>query len=340
MRLTTNTLWRLCLLTFVCARPHPLSLPVATPTDLHDERDLSINTSTSSWPVGPSPDLLARARGGQKPKPLLTPQDESIKGRGRATRHLNFMEKILTEEPGGPLVDIPIVPIREQLETWKINGIPIGVTSFFYPWDKNKKMTFKMRGLTGCTATLILSEEGMWAAHHWESVKETSPGGSSFWTRIPPPDGKLIETPLDVFQTIAVDILDGLAPPGVIRTFESFDDLKETHNDPFGFPGNADIFVLTKAWGPQDMKPRYDKHIKLLEKGYKDRLSAAQYFQETYVGDLTTTPVDPIVAGKVVVQYTPYERDDPRDDCGKIAKAVVWAENKTRPIIEKEWETE
>ncbi|KAM7210889.1 hypothetical protein V8F06_013731 [Rhypophila decipiens] len=340
MRITT-ALWRLCLLTLASARPHSLSPPVTASNVVQDDLELPVNTTatSTSW-IGPLPVLLARARNGQDAQPLLTPDDPEIKGRGRQRRQLAFMDKILSEVKDGTDEDISITPTDEQLATWRIDDIAIGATAFWFPWPTDRRQTYKMRGLTGCTASLIFSEHGFWAAHHWESVKETNTvGGSSFNVRIPP-SNDIVETPVDVFKKIAVDILDSEAPPGVFREFESFTDLKSKHGDPLSEGDNVDIFVLTKANGPNDKKPRYDTLVKELEKGYRDRIPGARYAQETYVGDTTTTRADPSVRGRIVVQYTPHERDDPRDDCGRIAKVAVWVEEKSRPVLEKEWETE
>ncbi|KAM7182883.1 hypothetical protein V8F20_012809 [Naviculisporaceae sp. PSN 640] len=331
----TQTLWRFCLLSLTSARPTSLLIPETSSSSSSLLPEPPVNTTTPF--IGP--ELLLLSRAPSQPQPLLTPSDESIKGRGRQKRQEKFIEKL--EEEVADDDNIPILPWKEQVQSWSVDGIPIGATAFWYQFPTDKKATYEMAGLTGCTASLIFSEEGFWAAHHWESQKESNPdGGGTFNARIPP-SMELVETPPEIFQKIAVDILDTPPAPGVFRHFESFAELKTNRGDPFADGDNVDIFVLTKAKGPRDKKPRYDDKVKLLEKGYKERIPGAHYIQETYVGDETTTLAPENVRGRILIQYTPYERDDPRrKGCGKLAKLVVWVEDKTTPVLKREWETD
>ncbi|KAK4210116.1 hypothetical protein QBC37DRAFT_377389 [Rhypophila decipiens] len=341
----TAPLWRLCLLTLASARPHSAD----TSSSIQQYVEHALNTTATSTPlIAPLPILLSRARNGKDPQPLLTP------GRGQA-RHETFMNRILDEVDDHSDWNIPILPTITQRRTWEVDGHAIGATAYWYPWPTDEKRTYKMQGLTGCTASFIFSEAGFWAAHHWESVSEDSElGGGAFNIRIPP-DNKLIETPVDVFKKIAVDILDVGPPPlpvGVERHFVSFNDLKNERGNPFSEGGNVDIFVLTKADSGTDKRPRYGNLVKELEKGYLERTNGGSYKQDTYVGDPAeiqrlyrqTTDKQWLdlqkFSGKIAVQFTPYERDDPRDQCNTMAKVVVWVENRRDPAYENEWSWE
>ena len=150
----SNTLWRLCLLGLATARPHVpgadegLSLPEPPSTNA---------SSPSTLLLGPT--LFSRApRRPAKPQPLRTPADAKP---GRR-QHMTFLKETLAEVPAATEEDmnveedIDITPSDEQLETWTIDGIPVGATGLYFEWPIHEKKTYKMRGLTGCTATIIL----------------------------------------------------------------------------------------------------------------------------------------------------------------------------------------
>ena len=51
--------------------------------------------------------------------------------------------------------EIGIYPSAKQVEGWTIDGVHIGATGLFFKFP-NEARTFRMVGLTGCTATIIL----------------------------------------------------------------------------------------------------------------------------------------------------------------------------------------
>jgi len=88
----------------------------------------------------------------------------------------------------------------------------------------------------------------------------------------------------------------------------------------------------------------YKDLIEILEEGQSRAIPGADIKRETYIGDLKHSGHSKFAKGDmhghILIQYTPYERDDKRakSKCAKMAKAVVWAEDKPKAMIEKEWE--
>ena len=77
----------------------------------------------------------------------------------------------------------------------------------------------------------------------------------------------------------------------------------------------------------------------MLREGYKVALPDVpekNYRQITY--HKTDPPAIIDISGSITIQFTPYQRKKEGDDCVKIARAVVWAEDLTEPVAELEWE--
>ena len=53
----------------------------------------------------------------------------------------------------------------------------------------------------------------------------------------------------------------------------------------------------------------------------------------TFAGDLAYTPILVESCGNMIIQYTPYEKND--CDGSRVAAAVVWVEDKPEAAFEK-----
>lgn len=73
---------------------------------------------------------------------------------------LNFMRRLDKSVPEKSEYNIAIKPRAKQLENWFVRDrkglqVPIGVTAEFFPFGK-KPQTYKMVGLSGCTAAFVI----------------------------------------------------------------------------------------------------------------------------------------------------------------------------------------
>lgn len=85
--------------------------------------------------------------------PLLTTSDVvQVDGQPDEVSLFNF---ILSMTQDNTENDIDITPTDQQIATWQIDGNPIGATGKWYAFG-NTPQTWKMRGLSGCTAIFIV----------------------------------------------------------------------------------------------------------------------------------------------------------------------------------------
>jgi hypothetical protein len=77
-------------------------------------------------------------------------------GRHTPAKQVTFIDSLGKEvnKAGGDSV-IGISPNQQQLDTWKINGIPMGATAEWWYFGDEPRV-WQMRELKGCTATIIL----------------------------------------------------------------------------------------------------------------------------------------------------------------------------------------
>jgi hypothetical protein len=276
--------------------------------------------------------LEARA---PRPKPLARPEDFD----GGV---VEFLEWIQDTAHGD--YDIDITPTPEQLATWKVgrDRTPVGATGLYYRFGKSKRV-WKMRGMSGCTASIIASQDGMWASHLWESTRPGNiNGGSAFLRRDRDRRGREVvsERSDSEFMRVGVDILSERTPSAERENramWRSFADLQSRYGDPFRYSDEVDGFIFTKAESRSNSSPRYSRKISLLQDEYYNQLPDANFRRHvTYIGDRTQYPrrFPAALMGVLGMQYTPCERVE-NGRC--IARFEAWAENGDRPVIVKEW---
>ncbi|KAI1089761.1 hypothetical protein F5B19DRAFT_495043 [Rostrohypoxylon terebratum] len=274
--------------------------------------------------------------------PLLTVNNiEKVPGQPDQVSLFDFL---LTKAKDNTDNDIDITPTDEQIKTWVIDGTPVGATGMYYEFGKTPRV-WKMRGLSGCTAIIIMSSKGFWAGHLWESTKpDRINGPSSFLKRISAED--VVERSLDEFKKIAVDIMTQATPANQIanrKHWTSLQDLKTRKGDPFGNGDDNNVFILTRAKSATDKSQRYTNQINALGRELKEAVGASRgkYAALTYPGAGDTGKLKyPGTNGKIVIQYTPFEGTNGDDGCKTMAAAHVWVNPETQkdPVIRKTWE--
>ncbi|TVY39833.1 hypothetical protein LSUB1_G002573 [Lachnellula subtilissima] len=251
--------------------------------------------------------------------------------------------------------NIGIFPTERQLQKWtiplQINGktvnTPIGVTGVWYPWP-NSAQNYKIVGMSGCTAVLIVGNLGFWAGHFWEASKPGNiNGGSSFNYRYGNGAGEEVERSVADFKTIAADVL-GKPAPADLGSFISLLDLQTSKGDPFGRDnGGGDVYIITKAAGTsaaQQKKQRYQDKISALTTAIRKYVRPNTITVRTYIGDSSTFTGNPAVSpagvpktlnGVTIMQYSPYAGKSNKG-CPE-ARARVWEELDTSPAVDRKW---
>lgn len=85
--------------------------------------------------------------------PLLTVNDiEKVDGQ---PDQVSLFDLLLTMAPDNTDNDIDITPSDQQVKSWVIDGTPVGATGMYYEFGKTPQV-WKMRGLSGCTAIIIM----------------------------------------------------------------------------------------------------------------------------------------------------------------------------------------
>ncbi|KAI1872853.1 uncharacterized protein JN550_003727 [Neoarthrinium moseri] len=330
MRLTSFT-WRLCLIGLAAAASIPTRFPVPDNSGLGSREFSGPTFADYGLPSE------KRAANDDDPDPLDSPGRRVTASKQRA--FIQRLDKTITRENS-----LAIQPHETQLEGWKIDGISISATSEWKDWPRTKT-TFRMAGLTGCTAIIIVNSHGFWQGHIWEAEGTAGKGGG-FNELLANNQPK--ERTDDVFRKIAVDILDQSAPD--IAFYESLADLKGgkgkkgATKNPLADSADTKVFILTKQKSKTDSSTLYSSKIEILKAKLRDYLPASPIVQKTYIGRDTDYDADSKpYKGEIYIQYTPWERDtcekDRKKEPRKVAKAMVWYEDKEQAPIEKEWET-
>ncbi|KAG9235777.1 hypothetical protein BJ875DRAFT_541839 [Amylocarpus encephaloides] len=332
-------LWRLCLLGLAVARPH----------EGLSERDAQLETVNAPISM-PESSLLTRAHESASnlvPRAKLANPDpliEAPKGRITEAKQLSFIKQLRAQQGNKEVGIVP--PIEQQNGAWEIDGIPIGATGHWFNWPEDKKLNWEMYGLEGCTATFILTQEGFWGGHLWESTKDTNVGGaSSFLERMA--DGSAPERTDAVFKKIAADIMKQKGPGWTDKTdFVSPVDLM-TPNPAYSHPaisfdGDTEIMILTKAKSIKDRSQQYESKINILKQGYAEAMPLAptNYKVLTYDGFKEGAgAIAKEAQGRIIVQFTPFhERQVQKKNNYRVAKAKVWVELDSTPAIDMTWE--
>jgi hypothetical protein len=115
--------------------------PIATPTEFPGNE------------VSGDPALADVKKRAPKALPLFTTAD--IVAQDNQPDELTLLYKIESEVETDSDNDRDITPLPDQLNTWKIDGIPIGATGMWYPFG-NTPQKWKMHNLEGCTAIFII----------------------------------------------------------------------------------------------------------------------------------------------------------------------------------------
>ncbi|KAI0484575.1 hypothetical protein GGR56DRAFT_614486 [Xylariaceae sp. FL0804] len=280
-----------------------------------------------------APDIAKRAP--SEPHPLLAlenfiPTEEGRKS--KKPKEVLLFERLKSLAPRNTNQDIDIHPSDKQLRTWVVDGIPVGATGKWYAFG-NEPLTWQMRALHGCTAIFVMSPNGFWAGHLWEGSTEIN-GGSAFEERIAlqsddAKKDKYKPRTQQQFQKIAVDILTQATPANQVKNrehWQSLEDLRLNAGDPFADPETTEILVFTKAISAVDRAVNYQAKITSLVRGLKSALNLPQGTKSTPLTYPTEGGKYTEVNGEVVLQYTPYEKDDLNNPCGgRIAAARIWA---------------
>ncbi|KAM0332545.1 hypothetical protein ACHAQA_002829 [Verticillium albo-atrum] len=308
----------------------------------------------SGWVETRNQGVYVRQAGGKK-----LPLD---KGPDRTTGTVrSYIEKKFDNAKG----EIGIVPQPAQPEKWILGGesemkISVTATAEWVKFLKSKK-EWTMSGLEGCTAIFIITEHGFWAAHLWEGDKQRkygASGGAAFngWYG---DDYK--KRPIDDFERVAVRIMDEITPAEGIN-YVSLQDLKAQSkpalkNKAFtgALPGSKmEVLIFTKEADKKDQGIfEYPAQVELITR------KLIEYLPGLTEPQIKTRPYKHVpkdqrnhkVDGTVILEYTPYERDNTsgsNNGCSKVARVRVWARTDEfsgtarrgsggEPVIDYDW---
>lgn len=186
-----------------------------------------------------------------------------------------------------------------------------------------------MRGLHGCTAVIILSNNGFWAAHFWEV--------GTFKKKVG--DGEYVLYDDATFKRLAVDILP--------NSFDGFQGLQDLPGDPFQADVATDIVVFTRSAVGKPKVSEYDSKIRVLSNALRQFVSRRPApVRQTYryiprtndEMELIYNDNSLLVRGTISIQYDPAQARVPTNgQIVQVAAVKVWAQTEPAPLIQRTW---
>ncbi|KAI0386516.1 hypothetical protein F5Y04DRAFT_290115 [Hypomontagnella monticulosa] len=321
----------------------PTSVPTLLPsTTIHEKRTVS-----PIDPPGTTPVLHARTPGVSEPQPLLSPRN--------ARGHERFIDKLRREADRAMREEsvmggwINIYPSQEQLWYWKVaatidgqySEFPVGLTS---QWNEfgEKRATWRVFGLQGCTMIFIVSSRGFWASHIWENTQSDDiNGGSAFLRRTGP--SSTTPRSREEFAVSAIQPMTQALPLELkyIVEYLSLADLRTDYDDPLGDPSDVQVYIWTRAASRSDSRPKYADRIRELKAGVAAAIPgfrASNVKVGTYIGAGDHPTASEATRGTMHFQYSPYHAKKRGDECTPLAAFRMWEEDKPEAKMERIWE--